>query len=172
MATREIDLLNMLTNVDPTGDVYVAPIASILTLTNAPGGSNCIVMPAAATISADSGIEGAFRVPQEYVAGSETVVVDGILEGAPSTLFIAFGIQFKEYADDDAFDVALGTQRIASDNSHTQSAVDYYKETIDVSAESWTVGRWVHYFFFIDDSVHTYTSRFLLTGLTLQIQDA
>jgi len=165
MATAQIPILDISTNLDPGGDVFPSKIKSQLSLANARGEENCIVLPAAATISADTGLDGSFTVPQNY-ASTPVLVIRGILDGAPTTLVIAFGVQMKPLADDEAYDQAIGTQDIASASSVSQVDEDIYEETIAlINAGTFAPGDDVSYFQYIDDSVHTYTGLFLLTGL-------
>ncbi len=169
MANHDLPILGMTTVPDNSGDVHPFPISAILTLTNAPGNEIALVMPAAATISADTGIYGTFRIPQNYV-GTPVLVIQGILDGAPGGLVLAFGIQLGARADNEAYDQALAAQNIAS-TTDSRADEDIYEETIAIS-DTLAVGDAVNFFFFIDDSVHTYTGRFLLTGLFLRYADA
>lgn len=164
MATDTIDLLNH--SVIPTSsDVFQATMVSQLTLANASGKELCFVLPAAATISADAGLEGSFRVPENFASGP-TLVIRGVLDGAPTTLVIAFGAQMTPGADDESYDVALGTQDIASASSVSQVDEDHYEEVITLTnAGTFVIGDEVPWFFYIDDSVHTYTGLFLLKEL-------
>lgn len=164
MATQDLNILNDKTRPS-SSDVFQAPVKSQLSLANAPGDELVWVLPAAATISADAGLRGGFHVPQNYASGP-ILAIDGILDGAPTTLVIAFGAQMKPLADDEAYDAALGTQDIASASSVSQVDEDIYKETITLTnAGTFAIGDYVPFFFYIDDSVHTYTGLFLLTGL-------
>jgi len=172
MSTHRLPILNYNVVPDGTGNVWAAPLSTELALASAPGNEMCIVMPAAATISSDTGIYGKFTVPNTFAAGSETLVIRGILDGAPSTLVIAFGVQLKANADDESYDQALGAQAIASASSVSQADEDVYEETIDISGTTFAANDDVNFFFYIDDSVHTYTGLFLLTGLFFQYTDA
>ncbi len=169
MANHDLPILGMATVPDNTGDVWAAPISTELSLANAPGNELCMVMPAAATITVDTGFYGRFNVPQNYV-GTPVLVVRGILDGAPGGLVIAFGAQMSPLADNEAYDAALGTQSIAS-ATDSRADEDIYLETITLG-DTFAVGDEVNYFFFIDDSVHTYTGKFLLTGLFFRYADA
>ena len=163
MAEQDLPILNKSLTLDAL--VFPDKVKNQLSLANAPGEEGCIVLPAAATIAADTGIHGVFHVPQNYASGPK-LVIEGLLDGAPSTLVIAFGAQMKPGADDEAYDVALGTQDIASAISVSQADEDWYEEIITLTnAGTFTIGDKVPWFFYIDDSVHTYTGQFLLTGL-------
>ena len=163
MATQDLPILGFALMLD--ANVTFDKVKNQLSLANAPGEEGCIVLPAAATIAADTGIRGGFTVPQNY-ASTPVLVIRGILDGAPSTLVIAFGAQMKPLADDEAYDVALGTQDIASASSVGQADEDVYIETITLTnAGPFVAGDVVPYFVYIDDSVHTYDGKFLLTGL-------
>lgn len=170
MATHDLPILGMSTKPDNSGDVYPSTLAAELTLGSAPGNELCMVLPTAATISADTGLYGKFTVPQNYV-GTPVLVIEGVLDGAPASLVIAFGVQMKPLADDEAYDQALEAQAIASASSVGQADEDVYLETITLS-NTFAVGDSVPFFFFIDDSVHTYTGLFLLTGLFFRYADA
>lgn len=170
MASHDLPILGSGTVPDNSGDVYPSPISAELSLASAPGNELCIVMPAAATISVDTGFYGRFTVPQNYV-GTPVLVIRGVLDGAPGALVLAFGVQMSPLADDEAYDTALGTQSIASASSVSQADEDIYEETINLG-DTFAVGDDVNYFFFIDDSVHTYTGKFLLTGLFFRYADA
>ena len=170
MATHDLPILGLATVPDTSGDVSIAPISTELALANAPGNELCVVLPAAATISADTGFYGRFTIPQNYV-GTPVLVIRGILDGAPSSLVIAFGVQMKPLADNEAFDVVLEAQGIASASSVSQVDEDVYEETISLG-NTFAVADGVNYFFFIDDSAHTYTGKFLLTGLFFRYNDA
>ncbi len=168
MATLDYPILGPPLTLDAL--VYVQKVKNELSLANAPGEELVIVLPAAATISADTGIRGSFRVPQNYV-GTPVLVVQGILDGAPTTLVIAFGVQMNPLADDEAYDAALGTQSIASDSTVSQVDEDVYEELITLG-DTFAAEDLVPFFFYIDDSVHTYTGLFLLTGLFFRYNDA
>lgn len=163
-------ILGLGTIPDSGGDVWMAPISTELALGGAPGNELCVIMPAAATISADAGIYGRFTIPKNYV-GTEVLVIRGILDGASGGLVLAFGYQAGIRADNESYDQALGTQRIAS-ATDTRADEDIYEETIDISSDTYVVGDDVNFFFFIDDSVHTYTGKFLLTGLFFRYNDS
>ncbi len=163
MATQDLPILGSALMLD--ANVTFDKVKNQLSLANSPGEEGCIVLPAAATIAADTGIRGNFTVPQNY-SSTPVLVIRGILDGAPSTLVIAFGAQMLPLADDEAYDAALGTQDIASASSVSQADEDIYEETITLTnAGTFVAGDVVPYFVYIDDSVHTYTGKFLLTGL-------
>jgi hypothetical protein len=170
MATLEIPIIDFQVTPDVTGDCWFAPVSTELTLGNADGAKICGVLPAAATISADTGFKGGFQVPRGYV-DTPVLVIRGILDGAPTTLVIAFGVQLRPLADDEAYDVAYNAQNIASASSVGQADEDVYEETISI-ADTLAAFDDVDWFFFIDDSVHTYTGKFLLTGLFFRYNDA
>ena len=163
MATQDLPILGASLTLDAL--VFPDKVKNQLSLANAPGEESCIVLPAAAAIAADTGIRGKFTVPQNY-SSTPVLVIRGILDGAPTTLVIAFGAQRLPLADDEAYDAALGTQDIASASSVGQVDEDVYEETITLTnAGTFVIGDDVPYFFYIDDSAHTYTGQFLLTGL-------
>lgn len=163
MATQQIPILGSDTVLD--AGVFKDLIKNQLALGSAPGEESCIVLPAAAAIAADTGLRIKFTVPQNY-ASAPVLVIRGILDGAPSTLVIAFGAQMLPLADDEAYDAALGSQDIASASSVSQADEDVYEETIALTnAGTFVIGDDVAGFVYIDDSVHTYTGQFLLTGL-------
>lgn len=170
MATRDLQILGTTIRPDGSGDVWPASVKTELTLSNALGNEGCFVMPAAATISADTGVHGSFTVPRDFV-DTPVLTIHGILDGAPTTLVIAFGVQMAPTADDEAYDVALGTQSIASASSVSQVDKDRYVETISLG-DTFAALDEVTFFFFIDDSVHTYTGKFLLTSLFFTYNDA
>ncbi len=169
MATFDLPILGMGTVPDTTGDVWLAPVSTELSLASAPGNEMCMVMPAAATISADTGFYGRFTVPQNYV-GTPVLVIRGILDGAGGGNVLAFGVQLGARADNESYDLALGSQNIAS-ATDSRADEDIYEETISI-ADTLAVGDDVNYFFFVDDSVHTYTGKFLLTGLFFRYNNA
>ena len=163
MAIQDLPILNASLLLDAL--VFPGKVKNQLSLANAPGEESIIVLPNAAAIAADTGIRGTFTVPQNY-SSTPILVIRGILDGAPTTLVIAFGVQMKPLADDEAYDQALGTQDIASASSVSQADEDEYVETITLTnAGTFVIGDVVPYFFYIDDSVHTYTGQFLLQGL-------
>lgn len=170
MADQDWPMIDFGMQPDGSGDVYPAPVGTELSLANSDGRELCLVLPAAATISADTGFHGSFHVPKGYV-DTPRVVIKGILDGAPASLVIAFGIQLKPIADDEAYDVALSAQNIASASSVSQADEDMYEEIITIS-DTLVVDDEVEYFFFIDDSVHTYTGKFLLKKLIFRYADA
>ena len=164
MAIQDLPIRNASYKPDNTGDVFIDEVKNQLALANADGGELCTVLPAAATISADSGVKGSFTVPQNYASGP-ILVIKGILDGAPGGLVIAFGVQMKPLADNEAYDQALGTQDLAS-TTDSRADEDEYVELITLTnAGTFVIGDEVPFFFYIDDSVHTYTGQFLLTGL-------
>ena len=165
MAQQDISVLGLNTIPDGSGDVWVAPVNTELTLASAPGNELCVVLPASGSISTDTGIYGKFTVPQNY-DGAPVLVIRGILNGAPSSEVIAFGVQMKPLADDEAYDAAFHTQDIASASSVSQADEDVYEENITLTNSGpFAISDDVDFFFYIDDSVHTYTGTFLLTGL-------
>lgn len=161
----EVDL-PILTNLSLDTNVFQDKVKNILTLSNALGEEIVTVLPAAATISADTGIHGEFTVPQNYASGPKAVI-RGILDGDPSTLVIAFGIQMKPGADNEAYDLALNAQDIASASSVSHDDMDIYEEVIDplTNAGTFVKGDDCPFFLYIDDDVHTYDGLFLLSGL-------
>lgn len=163
MANQDLPILGHQTELDD--NVFQDKVVNQLTLASAPGEELIFVLPAAATIAADTGIRGGFVVPQNF-SSTPVLIIRGILDGAPSTLVIAFGVQMKVLADDETYDAALGTQDIASASSVSQADEDIYEETITLTnAGTFVAGDNVDFFFYIDDSVHTYTGQFLLTGI-------
>lgn len=163
MATDYVDLLNH-SVIPTTSNIFQASMVSQLALGSASGLELCFVLPAAATISADEGLEGSFRVPENFASGP-ILVVRGVLDGAPGGNTIAFGAQMTPKAHDESYDAALGTQDIASAASSIADE-DHYEETIALTnAGTFTIADEVAWFFFVDDSVHTYTGLFLLKEL-------
>ncbi len=164
---RDHSMLGMPVSLD--ADVFISTPADQLSLgTRGKGNEQVIVLPAAATISADTGFEGSFVTPQDWVDGNEKVVGIAVLDGAPTTLVLAFGIQFATIAADGAYDAALGTERLFSEDTISEVDEDVYEFIIDVSAEAFTAGQLVDYFFFIDDGTHTYTGLILLKTLNFR----
>ena len=168
MALAEISILGANLQMDNSGDIFPDKIKDQLALASAPGEEGCIVMKDP-NGSGDEGIYGNFRIPQNYSGGTAPkIIIRGVLDGAPVSTTIAFGFQKKALADDEAYDAALGAQQIASAASVSQADEDEYEETIDLTGSDYVVGDTVDYFFFIDDSVHTFTGNFLLRGLFFQ----
>lgn len=156
--------LPILTNLTLDTNVFQDKVKNILTLSNALGEEIVTVLPAAATISADTGIHGSFHVPRNYASGPK-LVIKGILDGAPGGLILAFGAQMKPGADNEAYDLALATQDIVS-AADSRADMDLYEGIITLTnAGTFVKGDVVPYFLYIDDSVHTYTGRFLLEHL-------
>ena len=169
MATFDLPILGFATNLDD--GVYPSRVRDQLTITDANVGKElCYVLPAAATIAADTGLQGKFTVPQNYVS-TPVLVVRGLLNGAPASLVIAFGVQLKALADNEAYDAAFAAQNIASVAGTAWADEDVYEETITI-ADTLAVGDEVDFWFFVDDSVHTYTGTFLLTGLFFRYNDS
>ena len=167
MALAEVNLLGVNLQMDGSGDIFPDKVKNQIVETG-PGEQGCIVMKDP-NGSGDEGIYGTFRIPQNYSSGTApTLIIRGILDGAPTTLVIAYGLQVLAVADDETADAALGTQQIASASSVSQADEDEYEETIGLTGATYAVGDTVQYFFFIDDSVHTYTGNFLLHGLFFQ----
>lgn len=171
MATKRIPILGASTVPDSSGDCFPDAVVNQLSLASAPGNEMCFVM-VDPNGGGDHGLYGKFSVPQDY-SGSPVLVIRGILDGAPTTTAIAFGFQGKPLADDEAYDAALATQDIASASSVSQSDEDVYEETITLTnLGTLAAADDVDFFFFIDDSVHTFTGNFLLTGLFFQYADS
>lgn len=173
MATVRIPILGMNTAPDASGFVFPDRIANQLSIgaaTRPPGNEMCIVMQDP-NGGGDAGLYGKFAVPKDYV-GTPVLVIRGVLDGAPTTTTIAFGVQMRPLADDEAFDGDYGAEAIASASSVSQADEDVYEETIDISGFTFAVDDDVFFFFYVDDSVHTYTGNFLLTGLYFQYANA
>lgn len=171
MATFNLPVLGFATNLDD--GVYPSRIRDQVTLTNADVGKElCYVLPAAATITADTGLQGKFRVPDNYVS-TPVLVIRGILNGAPSTLVLSFGVKLKAVADDETYDAAFGTENVASASSVSQANEDVYEETITI-ADTLSVGDDVDFWFYLNYATpaHTYTGTFLLTGLYFRYNDS
>lgn len=168
MATHRLPILGPMT-VPETGRFF-APVSTQLTLTGANGGDLCCVMPDP-NGTGDLGIRGSFHVPQNYV-GTPVLVIQGILDGAPTTTTIAFGFRQQALADNEAYDVALDAEQITSASSVSHVDEDVYDTTITLTGADYAAGRLVVFHFYIDDNVHTYTGNFLLTGLFFQYADA
>ena len=156
--------LPILTNLTLDTLIFQDKVKNQLTLGTAPGEELCTVLPAAATIAADTGIRGSFTIPQNYASGPK-LVIRGIVDGATGGLVVAFGVQMKPLADNEDYNAALGTQDIAS-ATDTRADEDIYEEIITLTnAGTFVIDDVVPYFFYIDDSVHTYTGQFLLQHL-------
>ena len=169
MATHELDVLNVFTAPDTSGDVYFQPAEAAMTLGTAAFGTLQVCTILAPTGS-DIGFYGKFKIPQNY-AGTPVLVIRGVIAQAASTL--AFGIDFIARDDSEAFDTAFTDTDLANNATWTgYAAEDVYEETITLTpASAFVVGDEVFFFFYRDDSVDTQTGAFHLTGLYLRYSD-
>lgn len=165
MATHRLPL-----QYTPDGSAYIYPslVTDQLSLASAAGNELCMVM-ADPNGAGDKGVYGTFQVPQNY-AGTPVLHIQGILDGAPSTTTIAFGVQMDPIADDETYDAALESEDTASASSVSQADEDLYEETISLS-NTFAAGDSVTFFFYIDDATHSYTGNFLLKELSFQYSD-
>ena len=154
----------------PEDGCFIDQVKNQLSLASAAGNERCVVLPDPGG-SGDHGVHGRFTVPKNYV-GSEKLIIRGIIDGAPTTTTLGFGYQSKPLADDEAYDAALGTARLASESSISQADEDVYEFEIDISSDTYAVDDDVDFYFFVDDSAHTYTGNILLTGLFFEYADA
>ncbi len=173
MATLEIPVLGGIAfNPDTSGDCFVAPISTQLTLTNSkrqkivvlkdPGGGG------------DHGFEDRLHVPKGYV-DTPILVVQYVIDGDPTSTTIAFGVQGLELQPSEAFDAAYGTQDIVSKaygGSPTEVDKDLDEQLITLTNMAPAEDDSIDYFFYIDDGVNTFTGNCLLTYLGFRYNDA
>jgi hypothetical protein len=169
MATREIPILNHTVSPDTSGDVFPAPLSTLLTLANSRAQ---IHYQMNFPTGSDVGLELEFVIPQEFV-DTPVLVIKGILDGTPAAI-LAFGAQQVSRADSEAGDVAYEAEDLANNSTWTGYAdEDYYEETITLTpAAAYVVGDSVPLSFYRDDSVDTSTFNFILTYLGFRFSDA
>jgi len=159
-----------MTSPDASGDVFMEPAESAMTLGTATLGTTLVFTMLAPTGS-DIGIYGMFTIPQNYV-DTPVLVIRGVIAQAASTL--AFGFQQYSRAHSEILDAAYETQDLASNATWTGLvAEDVYEETITITpAAAYVAGDVVPFFFYRDDSVDTQTGEFHLIDLFFRYNDA
>lgn len=168
MATHNISILGVNLSMGTSGGVYIAPLSSQLSLTNSK--DTLVIVMTDPGGGGDHGIEGKFRVPENYV-GSEVLVISYILDGAVGGNAVGFGYQVLALINDESADAAYGTLRTAAETPG-EADEDLVEETIDISADTYVAGDEAFFSFVIDDSAHAYTGNVLLTGLAFEYSDA
>ena len=169
MATFEIPILGFAINPDVSGDCFIAPVSTQLALTNAK--RQMVIVLADPNGGGDHGFEGRFHVPKGYV-GTPILVIQYIIDGTAENT-VAFGIQGLELQSTEDYDAAYGTQDIASNATWTSiTDEDMVEETITLTNMAPAEDDSVDFFFFIDDSVHTFTGNCLLTYLGFRYNDS
>ena len=169
MATHRMSILGP--NLKLESGLYSDVVTNRGTWTNQVGNQLCIVVPDP-NGGGDHGLYGNFEVPQNYV-GTGKIVAKGILDGAKTSVVFAVGVRGLALADNEAADAAYSTEDIANIASGSNYAdEDQLEISITLSNLSLTAGDTCYFYWFIDDSVHTYTTDFLLTDLLLEYADA
>jgi len=163
MALQELDVITFNTKPDETGDIFQSPLNVELTMANAKKMFVLVMKDPAG--AGDEGFESNFKVPQNY---DNTVnplcIINYVLDGGPSSQTVAFGLQKRVRANAESVDVVYDAQQIASEVPG-EADEELVEETIILTAADYTPGRNTLYFFFIDDSVHTYTGNILLLSM-------
>ena len=77
MATHRLPIINGMTVPDSTGECYLAPISTEMSLATGAMKNLAFVLK---DPTADTGFYGVFEVPQNYV-GTPVIAVTGILDG-------------------------------------------------------------------------------------------
>ena len=169
MATIEIPMIGFSVAPDSSGDVFIEPLESAMTLSTAVlGNLQCMTM--LAPTGTNIGFHGSFTIPQNY-AGTPVCVIRGYLGEAANTL--GFGIQQLAVAHSDPLDTVLEAEDVASNATWTGLvAEDAYEETITLTPGSaYVAGDIVNYFFFRDDGVDTQNGEFHLADLAFRYSD-
>ena len=159
-----------MTAPDTSGDVFLEPLESAMTLGTAVFGT-LLGMTMLAPTGSDIGFYGKFNIPQNY-SGTPVLIIRGAIGEAANTL--GFGFQQLGRADSEAIDTVLEAEDVDSNSTWTgYAAEDVYEETIAITpAAAYVSGDEVLFFFFRDDSVDDQTGEFHLTGLFFQYSDA
>jgi hypothetical protein len=172
MATHRINALH---NVVPDSGVSLQLASNQLTVAAAPsvGGQTCYVM---ADGGSDIGLQGSFKVPKNYV-GSPTLVITGILDGAPGASdVLGFGVRKRAVAHGESADGTFDAEQTASatigSSGDGHGDEDEIEEAISLTAGDYAVDDTVHWHAFIDASTTTYTGNFLLTAVEFEYADA
>ncbi len=153
---------SILSGVIPNGACYFDRINNHLTLTN-DDLTEALVMPEPAG-GGDHGCDGGFSVPSEY-SSAPLLVIRGIIDGTAANN-LAFGVQFKNLADEDAFDAVFAAEDLATNGIGSRSDEEIYEEIITLSTPTFAANQWASFRFFWDDSVASpFTGQFLLLDL-------
>jgi len=119
----------------------------------------------------DIGCSGSFRVPEDYV-GTEVLLIDYMLDGAPGTTEVSFGYRVLVLTNDESIDQAYGTERVVAETPG-EGDEDLVQETIDISADTYVANEVAFFNFFLNDSeADPYLGNVLLTGLYFRYNDA
>lgn len=168
MSTHRLSLLNHTLSLGTGGKMYLSPIDTQLTMTNA---KKSLAFVMEFPVGADVDCELSFDVPQDYV-GTPVLIIKGILNGTPAST-LAFGADTVQVDDSETVDVAFADTDLANNSTWTGYAdEDFYEETITITPTvAFVAGREVFLKFYRDDSVDTSTFDFLLTQLLFEYSD-
>lgn len=171
MATHRRGILNATVTPDGTAFCFAAPLSTQLSLTNASAGKAiCFVMKDPAG-GGDAGLYGTFQVPKNYV-GTPKIVGRFVLDGDPAGTTVGLGLKVLAREGSEAWDTALGSEATASNATWTGYAdEDVYELAVSIS-DTLVVDDTVQFFYYIDDSAHTYTGNLLLVSLEFEYADA
>lgn len=165
MATQRIPIDGP--NLLPESGAFYDRVGNQLAAANQIGNQLALVLNDPGT---DEGFYADFQVPQNYV-GTPKIVMTGILDGAMSSVTLGVGVRGIVLADNDAADVAYSTEDIA--NTTTDRAdEDMVQVSITLANLVPGAGKQVHYYFFIDSDVNTFTGNVLVTGVFFEYADA
>lgn len=173
MATQTVAIMGGVSHV-PDDGTYPNLIGNEISSTATPSAKDVGGLVVNAASTSDIGFKDAFKIPAIY-ASSGTIIVTGILDGAPaSTAILGFGFREKAIANNEGSTGAFASEQIASttigSGGTNHSNNDLYIETIALSG-TYAAGDWVPYHAFMDASVTSYAGNFIWTELEFQFSD-
>ena len=166
MATHRIPIITQ--NCLPESGVFFDRVGNQITSANPVGNQLALVISDG---GADRGFYDSFKIPKNYV-GTPKIVVTGILDGAMTTVTLAFGARGITVADNEVADAAYSTEDLGN------TAVDHADEDkVEVSITltnltGFAVDDEVHYHLFINADVNTYAGNLLVTQVEFEYVDA
>lgn len=171
MADQRKDILGFGFNITDESHVFEAPINTQLSMTNTK--KQMVIVMQDPNGAGDKGFEGSFTIPEDYV-GTPRFEVKYVLDGAPGSSVVGFGVQQGMVDEAATVDAAYEAEDVASNSTWTGYAdEELVTEVITITpTATWAAGKAVDYKFFIDDSAHTYTGNVLIKHLNLLYADA
>jgi len=153
----------------PDDSIYVAPLSSTLTLTNA---KEQLGINWPYPTGSDLGFHVTFDIPENY-SSSPVIVLRGIIDGTPANTF-AVGCQQLSRASSESVDTAYEAEDTASNGTWTGYAdEDIYEISITLTpASAYVAGDEVFCYIYRDDDVDTTTFSFILLNAYFEYTEA
>jgi len=173
MATHAMSILGP--QHTPASGHFWTPIVTQLTTAN--NDIDPILVLVLSDTGADTGLSGAFTVPENYV-GTPKIRILAILDGLPSDGDnISFTYEHLSLADNASADAAFGTPDLGenSDAGSTGTAhgdEDLFELDITLSNNTTAAGEMVLFRFDVDSSANDFSGNILVTNLLFVYNDA